>query len=147
MKWSVRDLAAALLHRHGGHGERGKGSPPPPEPPPCPVVHEEYRLRNEPELRFAIVASGRGSGAGGSVVRARITDPQGRDFRYEVVFEGGYAAARPDFDAAMFLLTGISVVQAQIESYEHQDTRIRISRPSGLMETEPGATLDWTAVE
>lgn len=106
----------------------------------------EHRLRNETHRRFAVEAAAHAQGADGTVVRALVTDPEGRTFRFEVRFAGEYAASKPDFDEEMFLHMALSVVRGQIESHEHRDTRISITRESGLMDSEPGATLNWTAV-
>lgn len=105
----------------------------------------EHRLRNEPLRRYAIQAAPHSHGPDGTVIRAHVTGPDGNTFRYEVVFGGDYIATKRDFDAEMYLHMALSIVRGQIESHEHGDTRIAITRESGLMDSQP-ATFDWTEV-
>ncbi|HXE72618.1 MAG TPA: hypothetical protein VNO81_08145 [Candidatus Nitrosotenuis sp.] len=102
----------------------------------------DYALRNRPDQVFHIQAEGRGEGSSGAVVRARITGPGGADFRYEVVFTGEFAASKGNFTEEMYLQTGVALVKSQIESCVWRDSRITVSRNSGLAVTEVGAALD-----
>lgn len=111
-----------------------------------PTHRSEHRLRNEPLQQYEVEAAAHADGAGGTVVRALVTGPEGRTFRYEIRFGGEYTASKPTFTDEMYLHMGLSVVRGQIESHDHRDTRIAIMRESGLMDSEPGATLDWTEV-
>lgn len=106
-------------------------------------THEaEHRLRNEPLRRYAIQAASHAHGPEGTVIRAKVTGPDGNTFRYEITFGGDYIATKPHFDAEMYLHMALSVVRGQIESHEHADTRIAVLRESGLMDSEPAA-FDW----
>ena len=109
-------------------------------------VHE-YRLRNQPDRRFRIEASSRVDGSGAGLVRALVTAPEGSSFRYELVFEGDFTSTKACFDAEAFLHTALSLVEGQIESGVHRDTRFRTVRTSGLTLTEPGAALDWKTLD
>lgn len=102
----------------------------------------EYCLRNQRDQRYLIEAEASGCGAEGCRVKALITAPDGRAFRYEVCFEGEFAATKPGFDEEMYLHTALSIVQGQIESHVHEDTRIRVSSASGLLHTETGVALE-----
>ena len=109
-------------------------------------VHE-YRLRNHPDRCFRVEAASHTPATGGALVRALVTAPEGQSFRYELVFEGDFVATKANLDAEAWLHTALSLVEGQIESGVHRDTRFRTLRTSGLTRTEPGATLDWKTVD
>lgn len=103
----------------------------------------EYRLRNEPEKHFSIEAHAKGNGKKGSVIKALVKRYDEREFRYEVRFGGPFVETKDNFTAEMYLETALNVVRSQIESHRHEDTLILLEEASGLMESKPGAKLDW----
>ena len=103
----------------------------------------EYRLRNEPDKYFQIKAKAKGNGKKGSLIKALVTRYDELQFRYQVTFEGPFAETKANFTAEMYLLTALNVISAQLESHRHEDTVISIHHASGLMDTQPGAKLNW----
>ncbi|MEW6281602.1 MAG: hypothetical protein AB1758_23530 [Candidatus Eremiobacterota bacterium] len=101
------------------------------------TVEIDYALRNAPAERFHVRAEAEGDAPGGAVVRAWVAGPSGRSFHLEVDFQPGYSASKPEFDAHMFLLTGLELIKAHIESHRHRDFRLRLVVNSGLVLSEP----------
>ncbi len=96
-----------------------------------------YQLRNDKSAAFKIEARGEGGGQSGATVRARIESEAGDAFTYEVVFKGDFVKTKADFTEEMYVLTALSVVQSQLESMVHQDTRLVVEQASGLITTSP----------
>lgn len=105
----------------------------------------EFRLRNEPLRRFQVEASAKGHGPEGSVVKALVTSPEGKQFRMEIRFGGDYVATKPNFEEEDYLHASMSLIRGQIESHDHRDFRLSVTQASGLVRSEP-ASLDWTEV-
>ena len=102
-----------------------------------------YKLRNTPAIHFTVDSQVLGPDDSGAVVRATIRRNDGLQFRYEVAFTPEYCRTKPAFDGEMYLETGLSVVNSQLESHVYKDTRIRLEVNSGLPRTQVGCKLDW----
>jgi hypothetical protein len=107
---------------------------------------DHYRLRNDASATFQLASSVSGGGAQGATVKIKVTRKDGLQFRLEIVFASGYASSKPDFDAEMYLETGLAIARSQIESHVHRDTRITLEVNSGLPRTVVGAALGWEDV-
>src|SRR5690606_31166322 len=101
----------------------------------------EYCLRNQRDQKYLIEAEATGSGLEGCVVKALITAPDGRTFRYEVRCGGAVASTEPALSEVRYLHTSLTFVRGQTESRMRQVSAIRVFSASGLLHTEIGVAL------
>lgn len=102
-----------------------------------------YKLRNTPAIHFTVDVQVLGPDASGATVRASIKRNDGLRFRYEVVFSPEYCGSKPRFDADSYRETALSVINSQLESHVHRDTRIELRVNSGMPRTQVDCKLDW----
>ncbi|MFA5504340.1 MAG: hypothetical protein WC314_01305 [Vulcanimicrobiota bacterium] len=104
------------------------------------AIEKIYKLRNHPGEVFTIraqVTKENPTGDLGAEITATITHLDKRPFRYVVEFGGDFVKTKKNFTPEMFLHTAVSIVESQIESQKHEDTRLRVYKDSGLTETFP----------
>jgi hypothetical protein len=99
--------------------------------------HSVYRLRNHPNRVFTLQASISKQDQDETVITAQISEEGKPPFTYVVEFTEEFVASKANFDGEMYLHTAVSVMQSQIESLRHRNTRLRVHRASGLIETSP----------
>ena len=104
------------------------------------TVEKQYRLRNDSKEVFQIEASvtrEHKSGDQGAEITGTITHRAKKPFKYVVEFGGEFTKTKKNFTPEMYLHTAISIMESQIESKKHVDTRLWVHKDSGLTETSP----------
>jgi hypothetical protein len=104
------------------------------------TVDKQYSLRNDSKEVFTIkaeVTEEYETGAQGATITAKISHQTIKPFTFVVEFGGDFVKTKSNFTPEMYLHTAISIVESQIESKKYVDTRLKVSKDSGLTETSP----------